>query len=367
MGLVLLAAGCASQPEDIAAMYVSPVQYESYSCDQVQAEMQRVSSRARTLEASLKATADTDAVQMGVGLILFWPTLFFLEGGDGPEAQEFGRLKGEKEALEKVSVQKKCGLGFTTASQPQRDTAPLALIPEAPASERVGPLVSAAGGPDGREGQELFDAGDYAGAANAWAVAARSGDSLAMRKLGGLYEDGLGVSQSFVQAHLYYNLAAARSDGEAREARTFIAVKMTPASLARAQQLAESWPGSASVLQERTGTVQTAAAPAAPGPYDGTWSLVLEYRGVPVCARRSSTSEIKISGGEMTGTVDIQEFGTLYSFAVFGEVEANGELKQLAMRGRRQIPLFGNFEESSGSGTWESSLCKGNWTASRTG
>jgi len=58
----------------------------------------------------------------------------------------------------------------------------------------------------------------------------------------------------------------------------------------------------------------------------------------------------------MTGTVDIQEFGTLYSFAVFGEVEANGELKQLAMQGRRQIPLFGNFEESSGSGTWEGPL-----------
>ena len=45
---------------------------------------------------------------MGVGLVLFWPTLFFLEGGDGPEASEYTQLKGEFEALRINSVQKKC-------------------------------------------------------------------------------------------------------------------------------------------------------------------------------------------------------------------------------------------------------------------
>ena len=76
--------------------------------------MDRVSRRANVLQVSLKKTADTDAAQMGVGLLLFWPTLLFLEGGNGPEAQEFARLKGEKEALEKVAVQKECGLKFRT-------------------------------------------------------------------------------------------------------------------------------------------------------------------------------------------------------------------------------------------------------------
>ncbi len=115
-GLGLLAAGCATQPNKIAAVYVSSVQYQSYSCDQVQAEMERVSRRVNLLHASLKRTADADKAQMGVGLLLFWPTLFFLEGGDGPEAQEFARLKGEKEALEKVAIQKKCGLRFQAAT-----------------------------------------------------------------------------------------------------------------------------------------------------------------------------------------------------------------------------------------------------------
>jgi hypothetical protein len=41
------------------------------------------------LYASLKKKADNDTAQMTVGMLLLWPTLFFLEGGDGPEASEY--------------------------------------------------------------------------------------------------------------------------------------------------------------------------------------------------------------------------------------------------------------------------------------
>lgn len=47
---------------------------------------------------------------MGIGLLVFWPSLFLLEGGDGPEASEYARLKGTYEALRTVAVQKKCSL-----------------------------------------------------------------------------------------------------------------------------------------------------------------------------------------------------------------------------------------------------------------
>ena len=46
---------------------------------------------------------------MAVGMLLFWPALFFLEGGDSPEAAEYSRLKGEVEALNEASMLKKCG------------------------------------------------------------------------------------------------------------------------------------------------------------------------------------------------------------------------------------------------------------------
>ena len=47
---------------------------------------------------------------MAIALILFFPALFFLEGGDDARAGEYARLKGESEAMQSVSVQKKCGL-----------------------------------------------------------------------------------------------------------------------------------------------------------------------------------------------------------------------------------------------------------------
>jgi len=107
-----LLVGFASQPEEIAPQYVSSIQYQDYDCKKVGGEAAHVSRRVSELHASLEKTADNDAAQMGVGLILFWPTLFFLEGGDGAQAQEYARLKGERDAIEQISVKKKCGIDF---------------------------------------------------------------------------------------------------------------------------------------------------------------------------------------------------------------------------------------------------------------
>lgn len=106
--LLMMVVGCASNPEKIQTSYVSPVQYQNYDCDQIGREMERVSLRAHELHGSLKKTANNDKAQMALGMVLFWPALFFLEGGDGPEAVEYSRLKGEREALEKAAIQKKC-------------------------------------------------------------------------------------------------------------------------------------------------------------------------------------------------------------------------------------------------------------------
>ena len=112
MAAATLLVGFASQPEEIAPQYVSSIQYQDYDCKQLGGEVARVSRRVSELHASLEKTADNDAAQMGVGLILFWPTLFFLEGGDGAQAQEYARLKGERDAIEQISVKKKCGIDF---------------------------------------------------------------------------------------------------------------------------------------------------------------------------------------------------------------------------------------------------------------
>ena len=55
--------------------------------------------------------ATNDAVAVGVGVVLFWPALFFIKGNGATEA-EVANLKGHMEAIEQASVQKKCGFEF---------------------------------------------------------------------------------------------------------------------------------------------------------------------------------------------------------------------------------------------------------------
>ena len=109
LGMSMLVA-CASNPNDIDAAYVSPLKYKDYDCDQLAMEMDYVGQRTTKLYQRLKDERTADNWQMGVGLVLFWPALFFLEGGDGPEAAEYAQLKGEYEALRDNAVTKKCGI-----------------------------------------------------------------------------------------------------------------------------------------------------------------------------------------------------------------------------------------------------------------
>lgn len=106
--------GCASSPDKMEAAYVSPLKYKNFDCDQISMEMDYISQRTTRLHQKLKKESTADKWQMAAGLILFWPVLFALEGGDGPEAAEYSHLKGEFEALRTTSIQKKCGYNYST-------------------------------------------------------------------------------------------------------------------------------------------------------------------------------------------------------------------------------------------------------------
>jgi len=102
---------CASNSSDIAAAYVSPTSYASFACPQLREEASRVSSRAALAMGTQDQRATNDKVAMGVGLVVFWPALLFTKG-DGASAAEVARLKGEMEAIEQASIQKRCGIQF---------------------------------------------------------------------------------------------------------------------------------------------------------------------------------------------------------------------------------------------------------------
>ena len=106
---LIFGSGCAKKPEKIAAASVSPLQYKDYDCDQIAQEMDRVGKRTTDLYYSIDKTAKKDAWMMGIGMVVFWPTLFLIEG-NGPEANEYAQLKGQYEALQQAAIQKKCNM-----------------------------------------------------------------------------------------------------------------------------------------------------------------------------------------------------------------------------------------------------------------
>jgi hypothetical protein len=112
--VAFLLSGCASGPDKIATTYISPLQYNAYDREQIAGELERVNARISELEGRLKKKKDGDTLKTTIGVVLFWPTLFFLEG-NGPDAQEYARLKGERDALEKIAIQK----GYTVTSNPK--------------------------------------------------------------------------------------------------------------------------------------------------------------------------------------------------------------------------------------------------------
>lgn len=122
-------AGCSTASKDIAATSVSPLQYHSYDCDQLQAESHRLNAGITQLGGRLDEAASNDKAIMGVGMVLFWPALFAL-GGTKQQEAEYAKVKGEYDALQQASIQKKCMLQAppvvpavkpTPASEPSKD------------------------------------------------------------------------------------------------------------------------------------------------------------------------------------------------------------------------------------------------------
>jgi hypothetical protein len=110
----LTAAGCASRSEDVAASYVSPTAYSSYSCRELSAEAQRVSGASAAASGAQDSQRTKDVVATTAAVVIFWPAAFFV-GGDNAQTAELARLKGQMQAIENASIQRKCGINFRRA------------------------------------------------------------------------------------------------------------------------------------------------------------------------------------------------------------------------------------------------------------
>src|ERR1700759_3689254 len=103
--------GCASSVADITPTYVSPVTYQSFTCQQLGLEAQSISARAAALSGTQDSQRTKDAVATTAAVIIFWPAAF-LVGGDKQTAAELANMKGQLIAIEQASIAKKCNIQF---------------------------------------------------------------------------------------------------------------------------------------------------------------------------------------------------------------------------------------------------------------
>ena len=117
--LLFIFAGCATNPNSMTASYVSPLIYQNYDCQQLVMESDRISRRVQAMHANLDEKSSGDTTKMTVGLILFWPALFFIDG-DEDGAVEYKRLMGESEAIHQAAVARKCDLTLLAPPKPKK-------------------------------------------------------------------------------------------------------------------------------------------------------------------------------------------------------------------------------------------------------
>ena len=93
------------------------------------------------------------------------------------------------------------------------------------------------------DAKAAYNKGDYAAVRRLLSsfILALAGNSDAQHNLGVMYYSGRGVPQDYVQAHMWWSLAAAKGDADAINNLDQIAAKMTPAQIAEAQKLAREW------------------------------------------------------------------------------------------------------------------------------
>ena len=88
------------------------------------------------------------------------------------------------------------------------------------------------------KGYAAYQAGDYDNAIQEWTPLAEAGNAVTQFMLGVMYDNGLGVLQDNVMAHMWYNISSANGNDKAGEWRDERAGLMTSAAIEKAQGMA---------------------------------------------------------------------------------------------------------------------------------
>jgi len=115
---VILLSGCAVSSENNHVPYISSAQFQTYSCNELLAEIERIQTRVSQLTGK---PDDNDLVKdkwvLGADLSLSWAALFAL-GGTKEQEAEYEQLKSEYDAIQQWAIIKQCPGVIPPAEKP---------------------------------------------------------------------------------------------------------------------------------------------------------------------------------------------------------------------------------------------------------
>ena len=110
--------GCAASSENRPTPYISPSQFQTYSCDELLREIERIQDRVGQLTGKPNDTAPSkDKWILGADLSLSWAALFAL-GGTKEQEAEYVQLKSEYDAIQQWAALKQCPGVIPPAEKP---------------------------------------------------------------------------------------------------------------------------------------------------------------------------------------------------------------------------------------------------------
>lgn len=101
---VMFVGACAQTADSVAPSYVSRNAYTDLTCKQLTAERNAVVRNVTQLSEKQNSAAANDKAAVAVGIILFWPALFYLAADDSSE--QLGLAKGQYDAITDRMVDK---------------------------------------------------------------------------------------------------------------------------------------------------------------------------------------------------------------------------------------------------------------------
>lgn len=110
--------GCVASSGNHQAPYISPAQFQTYNCNELLAEIERIQTRVSQLTGKPDdKTPAKDKWILGADLSLSWAALFAL-GGTKEQEAEYAQLKSEYDAIQQWAVIKQCPGVIPPAEKP---------------------------------------------------------------------------------------------------------------------------------------------------------------------------------------------------------------------------------------------------------